>query len=103
MDNQPQRQDHQGAAPPIQSDGWCRVGELASALGVKSSTLSVWLANNREWLKRYKKPTGSQGYLYYKVAVEILHSINKRGAGRRAAWDALKPSPPRRTTSVRKG
>ena len=74
---------------------WCRLGELASALGVRSSTLSVWLFDNREWLAPYRRSAGVRGYLYHEAAVRILHGINKRGTGRRAAWDALRPSPPR--------
>jgi hypothetical protein len=104
MDNRPHRRDLQGTAPPLREAGeWCRVGELASALGVKSATLSVWLADNRDWLKPYRKPSGSQRYLYYKAAVETLHGINKRGAGRRVVWEALKSLPLRRTARALKG
>jgi hypothetical protein len=37
------------------SDDWCSTGTLAVVLGVKASTLSVWLANNRQWLAPYRR------------------------------------------------
>ena len=78
-----------------QNKGWCRLGELAVALGVKGSTLSVWLFDNRKWLVPYKRSAEPKGYLYYEAAVRVLHGISKRGPGRRAAWEALRPRPPR--------
>jgi hypothetical protein len=76
------------------SDDWCSTGTLAVVLGVKASTLSVWLANNRQWLAPYRRVLSKNRYVYYSKAVLALYSINKRGTGRREAWKALRPSPP---------
>ena len=65
------------------------------ALGVKSSTLSVWLANNRQLLSPYRRSAHAKGYLYYAKAVCVLHGINRRGVGRLKAWKALRPPYPR--------